>query len=350
MEKTFNMDQHEPGQITREFVLDNVDDLLIFRFYLGNFALGKKVKSPLRTGGHMSISLGNKDSELSLRYKDWVTGEAGDCFKLVAKLRNLTYPEAIRQVACDFGLVKGCSIVTKKQLEEAREFKEQAQAEVIIDVSVRSMTQPELDYWRQYGISRQELTANFIYAIDKLWVNKKQFFLRAGLHYAYHFPDVNKFKIYSPLNQEAKWFGNVSAFTIEGIDKASFNKLPSNGNYMEPVNGDPIIITKSRKDRIILKKLYPNVVNCQNEAETAIPKEMDDVFNMCESKFIWFDTDEPGKTACKKLNSRGYKWINVPNKYYDELGLKDPGDVIKYFGWEEGSRILINELKKKGIL
>lgn len=348
MEETFNMDDHEPGKaITREFVLDEVDDLLIFRFYVGNFQLGKKVKSPLRTGGHISITIGQ--NELTLRYKDWVTGETGDCFKLVSRIRNLGYNEAVRQVACDFGLVKGCSIVTKKQIQEAREFKEQAQSEYIIDVDPRKMSQPELDYWARYSITKEELKDNQIFAIGKLWVNKKQFHLKGGLHYAYLFPN-DKFKIYSPLDEQCKWFGNVSAFTIEGVESLNLTKIPPNGNYMEPVAGDPVIITKSRKDRIILKKLYHNTCNCQNEADTAIPKDMDEVFNIASGKYIWFDTDEPGKNASKKLNSRGYKWINTPNELYETHGIKDPGDVIKHFGWDIGKEILIKELIKKELL
>jgi len=348
MAETFNMDQHEPGpEINRDYVSEEIDDLLIFRFYVGNFVLGKKVKSPLRSGGHISISLGTKDASLSLRYKDWVTGEVGDCFKLISRMNNITYNEAIHKVACDFGLVKGCSIVTKKQLQEARDFKEQAQAEYIIDVEPRKMTAPELDYWAKYSITKEELKENHIYAIGKLWVNKKQFHLKGGLHYAYHFPEVNKFKIYSPTDPECKWFGNVSAFTVEGIEHMCLLDYTEEGREIQ---GLPVVITKSRKDRIILKKLYRNVCNCQNEAETAIPKELDEAFNLAEEKYIWFDSDEPGKTASKKLNSRGYKWINVPNELYDTLGLKDPGDVVKHFGWEEGSKILINELKKKGLL
>jgi hypothetical protein len=112
----------------------------------------------------------------------------------------------------------------------------------------------------------------------------------------------------------------------------------------------PVIITKSRKDRIVLSKLYHNVVSSQNESEAAIPKENDEAFSHFPSKYCWFDSDEPGKNANRKLNHRGYKWINIPNHLYENLGLKDPSDVVKHFGWEEGSKILIKEMHKKGII
>lgn len=347
MDETFDLDAHERGpDITAEYVLDQVDDLLIFRHYVGDFKLGVKVKSPLRKGGHISITLGTKDANLALRYKDWVTGEVGDCFKLVSNLHNLKYYEAIQRVACDFGLVKGCSTVTKKQLADAKAFKEQAQAEFLIQVDVRPYSAPELAYWAQYSINKDDLKREHIFAIKTLWINKKQVHLRPGLHFAYHFPDVDKFKIYNPTDKEVKWFGNVSAFHMEGVEGLTLLDMAGDVE----LQGDPVVITKSRKDRIILKKLYHNVCSCQNEAETAIPKEMDEVFDQAEAKYCWFDTDEPGKAANRKLNHRGYKWINVPNELYEQHGLKDPADVIKHFGWAEGHNILINELKKKDIL
>ena len=77
--------------------------------------------------------------------------------------------------------------------------------------------------------------------------------------------------------------------------------------------------------------------------------ENDTLFNQCKAKYCWFDSDEPGKTANRKLNHRGYKWINVPNDLYEKFDLKDPGDVISHFGWEKGKEIHLNEMKKKGI-
>lgn len=347
MDKTFNLDAHDKGpDITAEYVLAQVDDLLIFRHYIGEFKLGVKRMNPLRNTkkGHLSIVLNH--NWMKLQYKDWGTGEVGDCFKFISQMFGLTYREAIEKVACDFGLTKGCSTVTKKQMADAKEFKEKAQNEYLIQVDIRTYSKEELAYWAKYNIDKEDLIREKIYAIKTLWINKKQVYLRPGLHFAYHFPWVDKFKIYSPDEKEWKWFGNVSAFEMEGIE--GLRLLDMAGDV--ELQGDPVIITKSRKDRIILKKLYHNVCNCQNEAETAIPKFMDEVFNQAEKKFCWFDSDEAGKSANRALNHRGYKWINVPNNLYEKYGIKDPADVIEHFGWEVGSEVLINELKKKEIL
>lgn len=344
MEEQFDLDQYEATpDVTAEFVLDQVDDLLIYRHYLGEFKLGRPMKSPFRRDSVPSFSITLNQHWLKLMWKDFGTGDVGDCFKLVAKLKGIGYREAVEKVACDFGIFPGCkSVVSKKQMEEARAFKENFQKrEYLIQVERRSMNKEELAYWEQYAIGKQDLLDNDIYAIDKLWINKRLLKLDDSLHFAYYFPDWDKWKIYSPESPDFKWFGNISSFTMEGSLSHSKAVTPTR----------PVIVTKSRKDRIILSKLYPYVLSCQNEAETAIPKSVDEILDsLFPAKYCWFDSDEPGKAANRKLNYRGYKWINVPNKLYEELGLKDPGDVIKHLGWYEGSKILIKELEKKGLV
>jgi len=336
MVQTFNLDDHDTTpKITSEYVLEHVDDLLIFRYYLGDFSLNKAMSSPLRVDKKPSFKITMNKEWLKLQYKDWTTGEAGDCFKFVARKFGISWNEAVYKVACDFGIVKGNCVISKKQLQEAREFKEKAQSEYKIIVDPREMGTAEIAYWEQFSITKEDLKKNHIYGIKHLWVNDKEFILRGGLHFAYYFPDVDKFKIYNPLDKDWKWFGNVSAFQMEGLEE------------LKP-DPKPLIITKSRKDRIVLSKLYPNVCSSQNEAETAIPKELDDKFDsMYPAKYCWYDCDEAGKNANKKLNYRGYKWINIPNIYYQEFGIKDPSDLVKFYGIKRASEIIIQEINKK---
>ncbi len=342
MEDTFDLDRHTNFSfITAEYVLSQVDDLLIFRHYLGNFSLGKKMKSPFHRDREPSFMITFNTAWLKLMWKEFGKGaDSGDCFKLVAKLNGLSYVDAIHKVAMDFGLIKGAPIISKKQIEEARAFKEEFhKREYLIQVAIRPMSGPELKYWEQFGITPEDLKNNHIYGIENIWVNKKFMSLSNTLHYAYYFPKVDKWKIYSPLVKDWKWFGNVSTFEMEDVDKCDLYD-----------KSKPLIITKSRKDRIVLQKIYSNVVSSQNESESAIPKEMDAKFDSFSSKFCWFDTDEAGKIANRKLNYRGYKWINIPNGLYESVGIKDPSDAIKVLGKERGEEVIIKELQKKGII
>ena len=337
----FDLSQFDaPKHVTAEFVLDQIDEVLIYRHYVGTFTLGKKIKHPFRKDLNPSFAIFFGTRALKLLWKDFGTGESGDCFAMVSKMCKCPYKDAIEKVAEDFGLIEGTPTITKKQILEAQAFKEDLQSkEYLIQIERRPMNKEELGYWNDYSISRDELKANNIFAINKLWINKKAMRLDVSkLHFAYYFPIVDKWKIYSPNSPDFKWFGNVGLGQMEGDRFADMDE------------SKPIIITKSRKDRIILKKIYPNVVSCQNESEAAIPRGMDVSFDEhFPAKYCWFDSDEPGKTANRRLNHRGYKWINVPNDLYEINKLKDPADVVKFYGWDEGSQILLNELKKKGI-
>lgn len=334
-----------PIPLTPEYVLSEIDELLIFRYYLGTFKLDTNCKNPFREEKHPSfcVFVGKKD--LKLMWKDFGTGKGGDCFKLVSEIFNISYFEAVKKVAEDFGVGSDKKPnISKKQLEEVKQFRDNfKRKEYLIQVQRRAMTKTELAYWAQYGLNREDLLSNNIYGIEKLWVNKNQIIYKENdLRFAYYFPEVDKWKIYSPFSSQYKWFGNVSTHQMEGVESLVLTET-------DGTPGKSVIITKSRKDRMILKKLYPNVCSCQNESEGAIPREMDPIFDMAQSKYCWFDSDEPGKNANRKLNHRGYKWINVPNELYQKYELKDPSDVIKHFGWEKGSEILKNELKKKGL-
>ena len=338
----FDLSQFDaPRHVTAEFVLDQVDEVLIYRHYVGAFTLGKKIKHPFRKDLNPSFAIFFGTRALKLLWKDFGTGESGDCFAMVSKMCKCPYKDAIEKVAEDFGLIEGVPTITKKQILEAQAFKEELQnREYLIQIERRPMNKEELDYWSEYSISREELKANSIFAINKLWINKKAMRLDVSkLHFAYYFPEVDKWKIYSPDSTDFKWFGNVSTHQMEGVTDLSVYD-----------SSKPIIITKSRKDRIVLKKIYPNVVSCQNESEGAIPRGMDVLFDQhFPAKYCWFDSDEPGKNANRKLNHRGYKWVNVSNELYQTLGLKDPSDVIKRLGLEAGNAILLNELNKKSI-
>lgn len=333
---TINLTDIEiPIKITPEYILNKVDDIQIYRNYIGKFELGKKIKNPFRQDTHPSFSLYIGEDSLRLKWKDFATNEGGDCFTLVSKLFGLNFNQSLEKIAEDFGLLKNSKGVSLRQLQAIKVFKENFQKkEFKIQIESRPYTEEELAYWNQYSITKQDLISYNILPIKKLWFNGKIFNLNSNLHFAYYFKSEEKFKIYSPNDPDTKWFGNISTKYIEGLErKFDFTK--------------PIIITKSRKDRISLSKMFPdsNIVNSQNEAETSIPIEKDEFFNKFSQKVVFFDKDQAGINANKKLNSRGYGWINIPQTYK----AKDPADLIVELGFDEAKRVICEEFKKKGI-
>lgn len=326
----------EEPQLTAEYVLGKVDDVLIFRFYLGEFKLGRPIKSPFNLGTRPNFSIIFNDRWMKLMWKCFHSSSSGDCFGLVSKLFNLTYYQAIERVANDFGLIKGV-IISKKKLEEAKAFKENfKKEEILIQVKVKKYTKQELDYWKEYTITKEELKENKIFSVESIWVNKKKVFLSDDLRFAYHFPN-DKWKIYTPLNKDFKWFGNVSAFEMEGFDTL-------------PYSSKHVIIEKSRKDLILARRIFTDVVSTQNESEFAITPENDAILKeKYEERFVFWDADEQAVNACKKLNSKGYKYLNIPKKIYEITSCKDLSDLVKYYGFEKAKEIVLKVAKNKGI-
>ena len=341
MEELYDLDliQEQP-KLTAEFVLSKIDDVLIFRFYIGEFKLGRPIKSPFGLGTRPNFSIIFNDRWMKLMWKCFHSSSSGDCFGLVSKLFNLTYYQAIERVATDFGLVKGRTI-SKKLIEEAKAFKENFKKEsLLIQIDIRAMNSLEREYWNQFGIFREDLKTNHIYAIKNLWINKVKIYLNESqLHFGYFFKTLNTWKIYSPYDKERKWVSNTPNDTIEGITPG-FKGFDIT---------KPILVTKSRKDRICTSKIYKNVISSQNESENSIPLELDKLLEIFPKKVILWDSDLPGKEACKKLNKRGYGWLNLPNNYYEDYQIKDFSDLILKFGVVEAQKIMKEQMRLKQI-
>lgn len=340
-------------------ILKRVSEYDIYRYYLGNdFKPGKLFPSPFRSEKNGSFNIFYTKTGY-LRHKDF--GDSyyqGNCFQFVQQLYGLDYHNALLKISLDFNL--GLGVIKKEGIDYGSLIKEslrdtsvlqesiysdQSSQEVYhkktVKIHVRSkqFTVQELDYWKKFGIEMDELERNQIYSVDELYIDGK--LIRnwnKGFRFAYYYKDENTgeefFKIYSPYSVNYKWISNVPV-------KRPFNlSLLSKGN-------STIILAKSKKDKMIIEKIHPWVYEVQKEGKEVISPELDSFFDeYYEQKLCFFDSDIPGKKASMELNDLGYGWINIPNDYLD-LGIKDPGDLIEYFGIEDGMKLLEIIIKKK---
>jgi len=326
-----------PITYNTEILLNLIDEISIYKYYLGVVDITKKVKNPFRKDTHPSFFLFYSDKSFRLVWKDFGTNETGNCITLVAKLFHISYFEAINKIAMDFGLTKGENKISRVAINESNLFKDQFKSKnLLIQIERKPFTNEELEYWATYTINKKELLENNIFSIQSVWLNKKKLYLPNELRFAYYFDQLDKWKIYTPFNKEFKWFGNVSTKTVEGLEKLDITK--------------PVIIQKSRKDAIVMRKIYPNVVNTQNEADTSITPEVDLLLQQCPERYVFWDADQSGVNACKKLNVKGYKYFNVPKKYYVQHGCKDISDLVQNYGFEKAQDIVLNEMSKKGLI
>jgi 5S rRNA maturation endonuclease (ribonuclease M5) len=305
-----------------DFILSKISEYDIYRYYIGyDFRLGKTIHSPFRRDSTPSFSVIPTVSG-RLKHKDFGDlGYSGDCVEFVMQLFGITFKEAIDKIIEDFGLYQD-EINFKFKQPKKEDFKIHKK---LIQVVSKKFTQEELHYWAQFGITLDELKDNRIYSVSKLYIDKVYISNRDNfMRFAYIFDDEHV-KIYTPhATKENKFITNAPIDLMSGLDKLG--------------KGSTVVVTKSKKDEIVLRKFVTNVCSVQAENIKAIN---DDNIKLLKSKYdniiINFDSDEPGVKACTYYNKYDFDYINVPKKYKP---IKDFSDLAKEKGLEEVKKVL----------
>lgn len=317
-------------ELTKENIFKRISEYDIFLNYFGSFVFDKKYKSPWRRDSTPSFVITNTDR--GLRCKDFGDGPQLDCISFVMKLYNFSYWQALCQINIDFNLglagdnpykiIKN-PIITNTQITPA------SKLSVSIEIEERPYNNSDKLYWDQYLISLDELD-------DTEAI--KRCFIDGYIHYnyieklnniAYCYFYNDKKKIYLPLaSKYNKWRMNWNSDCIDG-----YNKLPE--------KSDLLIITSSRKDKIILNKLGYLAIAPPSE-NTYIK---DDKINELKQRFtkvlLYLNNDQQGIEFAKRQSEE----YNI-NYIHNELGEpKDPSDLVKKYkekGFDMINR-LINE-------
>lgn len=326
-----------------EKILERADDFTIYSHYIPNLIVGSVMVSPLREENKPSfiVKYGSKDN---LYHKDYGDDDFyGNCFKFVQQMYNISYKDALHKIDQDLGLgiISGGDPV--KIYEKTPKDKLETKPKKI-HVEIKSFFANEIIWWGKYGITEKDLEREKIFSIKNFWIEdgrgsmKLSYKAEKEICFGYRFDDdegnLIGWKIYFPNRENFKWFTSVPNNTIEGWENvSSFRRL---------------FITKSRKDRLVLSKILPNVINSQNESKTFLTEEFKKMLSNFKEIYVWFDSDDPGVKACKKITQEmGWKYINTPKELISE-GIKDPA------GWVEKRHAnndqLKNFLKQKNLL
>lgn len=303
--------------ITRELVLSKVQESDIFYNYFGNFDLKKIYKSVFRKDNNPSTGFYiNKKGKLI--YNDLKTGEKLDCFAFVSKLYNITYYEAIRKVAADFGIIGQSKIFEKKY---NKELDLETKSKTIIQFVPDAWNYENLLFWKKYEITQDELERENVYPIKELFINKRKIYgneQRYALVESYE--DNTYVKIYSPFDKKMKWVSNIPLYVPFGLESL-------------PYKSDTLIITKSKKDQIVLKKIFTDVIATQNESVSALcEKDRNLILSMYKNPIIFWDNDATGVENCTEMNKFGFGYINIPKIEYEKYKIKDASDYILHYG------------------
>ena len=325
--------------LSTKSILNKISEYDIFRYYMPDksWKINQATISPFRNERNPSFVIGNKKGHLTfIDFGD--TSKKGDCFTFIQMLYNLpSIAEVLRIIDRDFGLgiTKGTNTGEyKKIVKEYQQPEDLGKRYSLVQAITRKFTHEELAYWNQYYQSLDDLRAENIYAIKKLYLNKQLFPLKeTELCFGYFYD--GHWKIYRPFaDKKSKWIpNNVPITAMDGLHNI--------------VNCDTAFINKSKKDYMVMKKVFPCSCAVQNEGLGCFSDgNVEYLKANSDRQILSFDSDETGVQNSQQITQLfGFEYANVPRKYLSE-GIKDWADLAK----EHGLEAIEKYLKEKQIL
>jgi len=308
-----------------ESILDKINEYDIFMYYMPtkSWKLNIVTFSPFRQERNPSFIIGNKHGRLS--YIDFAdTSKRGDCFNFVRQLHNLaSLKDVLMMIDRDFGLGirSGHSTEQYKVITSAyKQPEDLGKRYSLIQVITRKFTQEELAYWNQYHQDVEDLKRNQIYSIKTLYYNKDRFPLKdTELRFGYFYD--GHWKIYRPFaDKKSKWVpNNVPITVMDGKE--------------DIVNCELAFINKSKKDYMVMKKVFPCCCAVQNEGVGCFsPENVEYIKANSDKQVLSFDSDVTGVKNSQQITKLfNFGYINVPKRYLKE-GIKDWADLAKAHG------------------
>lgn len=320
-------------------VLDKITEYDIFRWYMPDksWKLNRVTYSPYRNESNPSFIIGNKNGNLSfIDFAD--TSRRGDCFEFVKTLHNLSsMDDVLKLIDRDFHLGIASGVVTeeyKKIVSAYKQPEDLGKRYSLIQVVTRKFNNDELAYWNAYHQSLQDLRDNNVYAVKKVYLNKSLFAIKENeLTFGYFYD--GHWKIYRPFaDKKVKWVpNNVPITAMDGKEDIKDCQIA--------------FINKSKKDYMVMKKLFPCSCAVQNEGLSCFSTENIEYLRAnSEKQILSFDSDVVGVTNSQQITKIfDFGYLNVPKKYLTE-GIKDWADLAKTHGME----VIENYLKQKKLL
>lgn len=322
---------HSNPSITLEDIYNRVTDEDLLSYYFNIRHIPCVINSPLREDHNPSFVIYyNKSGKLV--FFDFGTKEYGGMIDMVSRYFNLSFRETLYKIYHDFRNMnftqqdKKTFHVKKLSLHSST---------MKIEVKSRDLQQHDIDYWKQYGITKEWLNFGNIYPISDIIIDKNDEHLvipAEKYSYAYvEFKDGKQtIKIYQPFSKNFKWMSNHDASVWD-----LWQQLPK--------TGDKLIITSSRKDALCL---WANlgIPSCCLQGESHIPKEhvIQQLIDRFKEVYIFYDNDKDKNQNVGQMNAQKLiEKYNLKNiKIEDEYDCKDPSDLFKKYGREKFLQIL----------
>lgn len=323
-------------ELTPDAILDKISEYDIYKMYMPhqNWKINDVTYSPFRNEKNPSFIIGYRGG--ALRYYDFAdSSKKGGCFNFVMMLFNIGLNDALLMIDRDFdlGIISGSSTREYERIiSDYAQPTATSKREYFIQVKTRKFTHEELAYWNGYYQDIDDLRANNVYSIDTVYLNKQKFPIKdSELRFGYLYE--GHWKVYRPFaDKKNKWMpNNVPITMMDGLDDIR--------------DCDVAFINKSKKDYMVMKKVFPCCCAVQNEGLGCFSEEnVEYLKENSDRQILGFDSDETGiKNSTLITKKFDFDYCNVPSKY-KEHGIKDFADWAKF----EGLGAIDKFLREKG--
>ena len=307
-------------RITRQYLKDTIGEYNIFAYYFGSdFVINKGYNSVLRDDDHKSTSFFVTENG-TLLYNDFALSKKYDFVQFVMEKFGVKYYAALELI--DAALNSGATGNKVTKNKPSIRLKKPKKRQIIINV--QAFKKQHIDYWQQFKITPEELKLNDVYAITTFSADDFTIPLTNELRFAFLIKDYDKqgelvyhTKIYTPYSQDYKWISYCPLNVMFG--------------YVDlPFESDTLFISKSQKERLVVKKLFTDVVSLQSENKGSIDPAKMAILKSKYKRIIYFgDNDNPGLTFCDYVKTTyGIETYTFPTKLLTKLNIKDIGDFV----------------------
>jgi hypothetical protein len=322
----YNKVVKEQPIINLQYMYDNIDQLEIYRYYLGYYPNDREFyKSPFSSDTNPSLRF-KVDHSYKLIYKCFSTGKTGDCITLVKELfSNLNFQQILNKIVYD---VQGNKISNKvisfqNSIKNANlDITRRSEIQVILfDKEPISF----LNYWKRFYIDSFLLklydvkaAKTVLYKKDRDDINEQpkpiKFYKDSDIIIRYL---VNgEYKIYKPLtkNKKDKWLSTFDYRCIFGFSQLDYSL-------------DTIIISKSSKDVLVWRLLGYNAISLPTEASRLWKEFVDYLRSKFKYVICILDNDKAGVTSMWSYKELwGIDYIVLPE---GEERCKDLAEIIE---------------------
>lgn len=306
------------AKITKEFLYSKLSQEQIMEYYLGVPVKKGLFCSPsiIRVDKTPTCSF-YKNNKGVLIYKDFA-GPTFDSINCVVYLFNCSYYKALRIIANDFNLITFDNLEKNepKIPFSGNELKVTEKAN--IQVEIKNFTEKEINWWKNFGISKLILNKFKVYSIKSVFLNGVYFTSSTETTPIYGYYGGNNsdndelWRLYFPTKRNYRFISNWDSNMWQGS-----KQLPNFSNHC--------FIIKSMKD---LMNLYEfGFVGIAPISENILMT--DKQYNRLKEKYnniiVFFDNDLAGVKGANKYKKKyNCKCIFIKRNY-----AKDISDLYK---------------------